>query len=327
MRSVITALLLFTATAAFSQVRQNVYFLKNNGKQVSVRDSADYIRIIREPDSGSVHYQINEYFANGNPKLAGHTSTISSIKYEGQCVTFHKNGVKSAVLNYKNGQMAGPQFHYFTNGKLQEERNYPETLTDKAALIEGKYMLMNYADSAGNYSVKDGAGAYKFTKRTIVKKKENLWSTEGEIKNGIKQGAWQTSIDNDSIKLVENFNNGKFISGTATFASGEVSNYTEPDQLPEFKGGQAALNRYLSSTLRYPSTAQQQRIQGRVIVNFKVDKDGTVCDIKTLGKVPSEDLAEEAIRVVEKSPKWIPGRQFGRAVKVMYTLPIVFTLR
>jgi len=326
MRFILAILLLFAATAGFSQIRQNVYFLKNNGRQVAVRDSADFIRIIREPDSGSVNYQINEYFANGNPKLTGHTSALTSVKLEGQCVTFHKNGNKSAVLNYSKGQLIGPQFHYYANGKLQEERNYPEKTTDKAALIEYQYALMNYADSAGNYSVKDGSGTYKLTKKTIIKKKPNTWISEGEIKNGIKQGIWKTSANNDSIRLVENFDQGKFISGTATFANGEVSTYTEPDRLPEFKGGTTAFMRFLSTTLRYPSVAQQQRVQGRVMVTFNVDKDGTVSDIKTIGKVPSTELGDEAVRVIGNSPKWIPGRQYGRIVKVAYTVPIVFTL-
>lgn len=326
MRLIYTLLLAFFVTNAFAQVRQNVYFLKNNGKEVSTRDSADYIRIIREPDSGSVHYMIAEYYANGIPKLRGHTSTIKSVKLEGQCRSFFKDGKQSTVLNYTNGQLSGQQYYYYPNGILKEERNYPEKPADKTALIEGQYTINNYSDSTGNALIKDGSGIYKNSKTTKVKNKTSHWSTEGQVKNGFKNGTWNTSIDKDSIKLVETFDGGKFTSGTATWANGETYTYTEPDKLPEFKGGVGAFGKYLSSTLRYPVAAARQQIQGRVMVSFNVDVDGSVIDIKTTGKVPSDDLADEAMRVIGRSPKWVPGRQYGRVAKTLYTVPIVFTL-
>ena len=98
------------------------------------------------------------------------------------------------------------------------------------------------------------------------------------------------------------------------------------DRMPEFPGGQAALNNYLAQNLQYPILAQENGIQGRVVCQFIVEKDGSVGDVKVIRGV-HESLDNEAIRVVEAMPKWIPGVQGGEIVRVRYTLPIRFNLQ
>ncbi|MDI9605256.1 MAG: TonB family protein [Bacteroidota bacterium] len=97
------------------------------------------------------------------------------------------------------------------------------------------------------------------------------------------------------------------------------------EQNPEFPGGIAELHKYLSDNIRYPVIAQENGIEGRVIVRFVVSKTGEISDVEVLrGVDPSLD--KEAVRVVESMPKWIPGRQRGRAVPVYFTLPVLFRL-
>ena len=98
------------------------------------------------------------------------------------------------------------------------------------------------------------------------------------------------------------------------------------DRMPEFPGGQAALVNYLVNNVIYPIPAQEQGIQGRVVCQFIVEKDGSVGDVKVIRGV-HESLDNEAIRVVEAMPKWIPGVQGGEIVRVRYTLPIRFNLQ
>ena len=98
------------------------------------------------------------------------------------------------------------------------------------------------------------------------------------------------------------------------------------EQAPQFPGGPAELMSYLSKNIRYPVIAQENGIQGRVICQFVVGSDGSVRDIKVMrGVDPSLD--KEAIRVIQSMPKWIPGRQNGKAVSVRYTLPVTFKLQ
>ena len=98
------------------------------------------------------------------------------------------------------------------------------------------------------------------------------------------------------------------------------------EQKPQFPGGDAALLKFISEHLHYPPMAQENNIQGRVVVQFVVTKTGAVGDVRVVrGKDP--DLDKEAVRVVKLLPKFIPGKMNGHAVNVWYTLPIQFKLQ
>ncbi len=98
------------------------------------------------------------------------------------------------------------------------------------------------------------------------------------------------------------------------------------EQQAEFPGGQAALMKWLSSNIRYPEAAQQNDVQGRVIVKFIVEKDGSVSQAQIVKGV-DKDLDKEALRVVNKMPKWQAGKNNGVAVRSYFTLPVNFKLQ
>lgn len=98
------------------------------------------------------------------------------------------------------------------------------------------------------------------------------------------------------------------------------------EQPAEFPGGMAALMRWLNNNMRYPEAAQQNDIQGRVIVNFVVEKDGSIANVK-IAKGVDKDLDREALRVVKKMPKWQPGKNNGVAVRSYFNLPVTFRLQ
>lgn len=102
--------------------------------------------------------------------------------------------------------------------------------------------------------------------------------------------------------------------------------YEVVENMPEFpNGGMAALMKYLTDNIRYPEAAKKAGVQGRVIVQFVVDKDGSIKNVRTLRGVNS-DLDAEAIRVIQSMPKWKPGTQKGEPVKVKYTIPVMFRI-
>ena len=98
------------------------------------------------------------------------------------------------------------------------------------------------------------------------------------------------------------------------------------EEMPSFPGGSAALMSYLSSNTKYPVVAQEIGVQGRVIVSFVVERDGSISDVKVARSV-DPSLDREAQRVVKSMPKWKPGKQNGSAVRVKYTVPVVFRLQ
>lgn len=98
------------------------------------------------------------------------------------------------------------------------------------------------------------------------------------------------------------------------------------EQMPSFPGGNAALMKYLSENVRYPVVAQENGVQGRVVVSFVVEKDGHITDVKVVRSV-DPSLDKEAARVVKSMPSWIPGKQNGSAVRVKYNVPVSFKLQ
>ena len=105
---------------------------------------------------------------------------------------------------------------------------------------------------------------------------------------------------------------------------GEVFDVVEEN--PSFPGGDAALATWLQKNIKYPSAAQDNGIQGRVLVSFVVNKDGSIVEPKILRSV-DPSLDKEAIRVVSAMPRWKPGKQRGKAVRVKFNLPVVFRLQ
>ncbi|PLW93191.1 MAG: energy transducer TonB [Marinilabiliales bacterium] len=112
--------------------------------------------------------------------------------------------------------------------------------------------------------------------------------------------------------------------------------YVEPDDdnsvilipgiMPEFPGGEEALFLYLGNNIKYPRAAREIDLQGTVILQFIIEKDGSVSNV-VVARGIGGGCDEEAVRVVQKMPKWTPGKQYGRPVRVQYTLPVRFVLQ
>ena len=102
--------------------------------------------------------------------------------------------------------------------------------------------------------------------------------------------------------------------------------FTVVEEMPEFPGGMNELLKYLAKSIKYPVIAQENGIQGRVICAFVVNRDGSIVDAEVLrGVDPSLD--KEALRVINAMPKWKPGKQRGKPVRVKYTVPVTFRLQ
>lgn len=101
--------------------------------------------------------------------------------------------------------------------------------------------------------------------------------------------------------------------------------YTVSDVMPAFPGGNKAMSSYLAENIRYPKADREQNKQGRVIVQFVVEPDGRLTDVKAL-RSSSAAMGEEAVRALKNSPKWKPGKVNGKAVRAQYYVPVNFTL-
>lgn|SRR5574344_1063229 len=114
--------------------------------------------------------------------------------------------------------------------------------------------------------------------------------------------------------------------GVAKPAVADSSIFVYVEQAPEFPGGKEALSNFLTQEVHYPLEALQKGIEGTVFLRFVVEKNGSISQVKVVKEVGG-GCTEEAIRVVEKMPRWKPGTQNGKPVRVQFTLPLKFQLK
>ena len=169
----------------------------------------------------------------------------------------------------------------------------------------------------------------KFT-APVIKKDEEVKPDE-ELKTQDELMSTKTAIGTFDVKGNDDAN-GEILKAKEVIAEPEPPKHEEEnkvfdivEQQPMFPGGPAALMKYLSEHTKYPVVAQENGVQGRVTVQFVVEKDGSISDVHVLrGVDPSLD--KEAVRVVKSLPRWTPGKQNGITVRVNYRVPVLFRL-
>ena len=165
----------------------------------------------------------------------------------------------------------------------------------------------------------------KFTAPVI--KKDNEVKAENELKQN--EDLSKQKVDIGAFNVKGNDEKGEILKAKEEIAQPEPPKVEEDkvfevvEQQPQFKGN---LNSWLSSHIKYPAVAEENGIQGRVVVGFVVGKDGSIRDVRVLrGADPSLD--KEAVRLVSSMPRWTPGKQNGQAVSSKFTVPINFRLQ
>lgn len=168
----------------------------------------------------------------------------------------------------------------------------------------------------------------KFTAPVI--KKDDEVKPEDELKTQDELMSTKTAIGALDVKGNDDAN-GEVLKIKEAVAQPEPKPEVEKvfdvvEQMPSFPGGPSALMEWLSNNVKYPVVAQENGVQGRVVVSFVVERDGSITDVKVVrGVDPSLD--REASRVVRAMPRWIPGKQNGSAVRVKYNVPVAFRLQ
>ena len=168
----------------------------------------------------------------------------------------------------------------------------------------------------------------KFTAPEI--KKDDEVKPEDEIKSQDDLAKTNTAIGTFDVKGNDEAE-GEVLKAKEVIADEkpkeeETKVFDVVEQMPEFPGGQAALLKWIGDNIKYPAIAEENGIQGRVVCTFVVERDGSVTDVQVARSI-DPSLDKEAIRVLKKMPKWIPGRQNGSPVRVKYTVPVTFRLQ
>lgn len=296
-----------------AQKQQKIYFLKNNGKYVSTKDSADFIRVVEAPDSGSTLYSLSEFYPNGSKKFISKASSITPLVLEGPAMGYYPNGNKRQYGTHKKNQLYGLLYEYYPNGKIYTIKNYGEGNIKTAPLI------MTYADSTGKLLADNGDGyfirfdpAFKY----ILE--------EGGIKEGSYNGLWKGESRRLKLSFTEQYDHGKLISGTATDSAGNTHTYTKREITPAYKWGLPAFNKFMSNWLSDSRFTTRRVFHGKIFLSFTINKDGKMQDVKIVnGANLDSDIQDSVIGALQRTANdWNAATLYGMPVSVNFIQPI-----
>jgi protein TonB len=163
-------------------------------------------------------------------------------------------------------------------------------------------------------------GAYRSWYRNGNPHKDIAYN-EGKL-----DGVLKTWWENGKLKREDVYKNDTLVSGTCYDISGIPIPHFDYEVLPQFPGGETALYKFLIKEIKYPTYAIENDIQGKVYVSFFVDRNGNILESSVI-QSPSEHLSSEALRVINKMPKWEPGKVDGIPTSTRYNLPVSFVLK
>ncbi|MEQ8534943.1 MAG: energy transducer TonB, partial [Imperialibacter sp.] len=174
-------------------------------------------------------------------------------------------------------------------------------------------------DSTGRHLVVNGTGDYQSSDD------EEDYTIQGRLVNSRREGEWLGRYENGAIFFKEKYQNDVLISGVSYDSIGTEYRYKELAVQTEPKVGMHKFYVYISKNLRYPKAARRQGIEGKVFVQFFINEEGKIVDVKAIKGI-SQDCDEAAEKVVAGAPDWTPGIQRGQRVKVKMILPITFKI-
>ncbi|WP_345950126.1 hypothetical protein ABDD95_01450 [Mucilaginibacter sp. PAMB04274] len=315
MKYILAVCCLFTATLCLAQKAktQQVFYFRNDGTKVPLVDSADFIRAVSLPDSGSTLFGITDFYRNSKPKMMGKSSTIDPPTFEGQAVTYYSNGKRESVLTYTQGALIGTGFLFYPNGKLHATLEYDTTATKSP---EEKVSIVSCMDTTGASLVTDGNGRY-----VDYNMLTGAISEEGPVKNGHPDGEWHGGYPSEKVTYTDLYRDGKFVSGYCVTGTGTRFTYTSRRQSPEFKGGDAAFIAYIKKKFKYLATLKNKSSIG--VMSFMVDKTGKVSNGRFLGNITPE-INKIITAAINSSPNWKPAIRNGLPINSSWIVSTTF---
>lgn len=301
-------LLFFFSKVLFAQEVNDKIIYMDSLWEETTKDNQIYYRIIKDYNLEKPEYQLKDYYKSGKLQMEGTFKDKEGKIRNGDFIFYYENGNKRSKFFYIENNNTGKATYWYENGSLKEEGEYVNTEKEKV------YKTNNYWNSNGQQMVTNGNGTYESDREPFIEK--------GRVKDGLKDGEWTGKSTRNKYSYTEKYDTGKFIKGERTDESGKKTEYFIMEKRPEPKKGLQHFYQYIGSNFIYSRESKKNKIEGKIILKFTVDKDGKIIDI-TILKGLGYGLDEEAIRVVSSYEKWIPGEQKGAKVKCLYTIPLV----
>ena len=247
------------------------------------------------------------YFENGNKRSE---EQLSDTETGTDTIThWHEGGEIYQEITSDKKTKISTQTTYYVNGKKQsvEKNNLSIPNTGLNNIIVQAWNKNNIQ------TVRNGKGKYQI--------EDSFKKIYGAVKDSLKNGEWIEENKITGEKIIEKFSNGKFIKGKRVSANGETITYDQQEVQSMPKYGYSDFSQFLASFFRYSNEAYEKKINGKVILEFTVEENGSINNILVI-KSMGYGLDEEAIRLVSIYKKWEPGKIRGKNIRSRYYLPL-----
>ena len=266
-----------------------------------------YIRIVKDYYVPKKSYLIKDYYKSKSIQMIGTSLDKDIIKEDGQFIYYYENGEKKLLVTYSKGKRSGKAFNWYENGNLNSELEYFEDQDGKEY-----HKINNYWNLEKEQKVTDGNGDYE--------NRNEIYEEHGKIKNGFHDGTWEGKYFKNNFTFIENYENGKLISGVSTDDQNIKHNYTIVNESPEPYKGIKSFYNYIGRSFQIP-IEDRNKTFGKIYLTFIVDKDGNLVEPKII-KGLTDGINKNAISVIMRAKKWKPGVLRGIPVRTQYSLPI-----
>jgi len=268
-----------------------------------------------------------EYFDREGEKCSANSSYYYSVfKKNGAPLSYdtvkfyytENNRLQAIGLGDQFGNRMGLHETYYENGNLKSKRRYEvkrkrmESAPDSIDCI-----ILEFNDSLGHPMVQNGEG--------IMQGRLDFLVEHGKVVNGLRDSVWTVFYDNGKVYCYESWHIGQLIDGISYDPAGKEYYYREVVLLPEPVGGFQEFYRQTSNRIIYPKDAQRRSIEGKVMVEVMVEKDGSVTSPR-IAKGIGFGCDEEALKAVTMSPPWVPAKQRGQPISYKMIIPVTFKL-
>jgi hypothetical protein len=312
MKKIILFFLLFSNVFFAQESNDKIIYLDSIWKE-STKENYSYYRIIKEYNLEKEAYTFEDYFKSGKIQMRGNSESREYLQNIGEFNYYFENGTLKKTISYEKGKPKGNYTEWYDNGQKCLEGEY--IADDKNGTTNLK--IQNYWDVNNVQKVVDGNG--------LVVLKNELYEENGLYKNGFKEGKWIGEAIKSDFSYEEFYTDGKLVNGISTENDGTKNEYTSLEVRPEPKKGFKDFYKYIGKKFSATDLAYKNKVKGRIILGFIVDKSGKIVEIK-VHKGLGFGLDEEAIRVLSSYENWHPALQKGRKVRCSYSLPIMLDL-
>lgn len=311
---------------SYGQLTFRNYYTKDNALTKDTSDAYYYRELFLTDENDKIITVMEKFVHNDKIKLFGFYNNIKDKKFIGLKQTAYPNGKIKSIEKYSEDAVMMDTAKYFhPNGKLKIAYQYLYKIEKEKTKVTDTLILI-FKDSLGHTHLVNGEGYAEIYNEEIDNDHPNTIE-KGNYSKHKRTGEWTGSFGDGKYTFVEQYDQGKLISGTTTDSLNNKTAYDQSNFFiqPEYPNGLEAFRQYIGRNYYYPKEAIMANVAGTIRTSFIVEKDGKLSSIKVL-----EDLGfntgQEAINVLKRSKKWTPGIIRGIPVRVSYTLPIKLDL-